>query len=438
MSTSPTLKRVATRWQILGISVNAVIGSGVYILPASAAALLGPTSLLAVPLVGAAVLLLGFCFAEAGSRFDEAGGAYVYTREAFGDFAGFQVGWLSWLSKVASNAAIWNALTQALAFYWPQASTSATRAAVITLGVGFVTWVNVIGMKQAANLNTGFAVAKVLPLLLLILAGLPVLDWSLIVPMPMPGAGGLGAAVLLFLYAFAGFENTAVAAGEYENPKRDVPFALVMNIVIVTLVYTLIQLVALGTLPDLAARGGGAPLADSALVVGGSWAAAILTLGGAISMGGNLAGSGLTGPRFLYALSVDRFGPRYLARVHARYRTPAWAIITHEAILWGLALSGSFEQLLLLSIAARIGTYMGAAASVPFLRKKYPASENTIVLPGGATIPVLGVLLCLTFFASLTIGKIMAGVIAIAVGCAVYFARREAPALEPASESAVA
>ena len=92
MTIQTGLKRVVTRWQIVGMVLNGVIGSGVYLLPAAAAALLGPASLWAVPLAGFAVLLLALCFAEAGSHFDEPGAAYVYTREAFGEFVGFQVG----------------------------------------------------------------------------------------------------------------------------------------------------------------------------------------------------------------------------------------------------------------------------------------------------------------------------------------------------------
>lgn len=428
-----SLKRAVTRWEIVGLSLNGVIGSGVYLLPAAAAALLGSASLWAVPLAGFAVLLLALCFAEAGSHFDEPGGGYVYTREAFGEFVGFQVGWMTWLARVASGAALWNGFAQALTFFWAGAAEGATRVAVITLPLAIVVWINIVGIKYGARLAVGFTITKLLPLLFLIVVGVPAVDWPLIFPMPEPQSAKLGEAALLLLFAYGGFENTAAAAGEFVNPKRDVPFALMMVIAITTLVYTLIQLVAVGTLPDLAARTQGAPLADSATAVAGLWAGAIMTLGGTVSIGGNAAATTIVGPRYLYALAKDGFGPRYIARVHDRYRTPAWAIATQEAIVWVLALSGSFVQLAMLSAIARLATYIGTAAAVPVLRRKFEPGEHTIVLPGGPTIPVLALLVSLAFLASATTQNLVAGLIALALGVAIYFFRRKASGAGPSN-----
>jgi basic amino acid/polyamine antiporter, APA family len=423
LTTTP-LKRVVTRWGIVGMSLNNVIGSGVYLLPAAAAALLGPASLWAMLLAGLAVMLLALCFAEAGSHFDEPGGGYVYTREAFGPFVGFQVGWMTWLARVSSGAALWNGFAQALTYFWPGATEGGMRVAVITVPLAFVIWINIIGIKHGVRLAVVLTIAKILPLLFLIVVGIPALDRSLLLPMSAPDVAGLGMAATLLLYAYAGFENTAAAAGEFEHPKRDVPFAVITVIVTVTLLYTLIQLVALGTLPDLAARTEGAPLADSATLIVGVWAGTIMTLGAVISIGGNCASTTLVGPRYLYALAKDGFGPRILGRVHARYQTPAWAIATQEAIVWTLALSGSFVQLAMLSVVARLATYVGTAAAVPVLRRKFEVGEHTIVLPGGATIPGLALLVCLAFLASAGVENLIAGLTAVAVGVAIYFLRR--------------
>jgi basic amino acid/polyamine antiporter, APA family len=424
---SVDLRRVAARWQIVGLSLNGVIGSGVYLLPAAAAALLGPASLWAVPVAGLAVLLLVLCFAEAASHFDEPGAGYVYARAAFGELVGFEVGWMTWLARVASQAALWNAFAQALTFFWPGAAEGAVRVALITLPLACVLAINVLGVHHGVRLAVGFAVAKILPLLFLIVVGLPVIDWSLVLPMPAPDAAGLGAAATLLLYAYAGFENTAAAAGEFKNPQRDVPFALLAMIAGVTLLYTLIQLVALGTLPDLAARAAGAPLADSAVRIAGVWAGVLMTLGAAVSIGGLLSGGTLDGPRYLYALAKNGFGPPILAGVHERYQTPAWAIATHALIVLTLALSGSFVQLATLSVVARLTTYLGTVAALPVLRRKFPPGEHTIVLPGGATIPVLALLVCIGFLASATVQNLAAGLIALFVGGAVYALRRKTP-----------
>ena len=404
--------------------MNSVVGSGVYLLPGAAAAFLGPASLWAVPLAGAAVLLLALCFAEAGSHFDEPGAGYIYTREAFGEFAGFQVGWMTWLARLASAAALWNGFVQALTFVAPGAGEGSTRVAVIMLPLTFFCMVNLVGVQYAARLEVSLTIAKILPLLFLIAVGIPAVDGTLIFPMNTPDMAGLGAASVLLLYAYAGFENTAAAAGEFKNPKRDVPFALITVIGAVTLLYTLIQLIALGTLPDLAMRAEGAPLADSATIVVGVWAGLLMTVGAALSIGGSVGSTMLVGPRYLYALANSGFGPQILARVHPRFQTPAWAIVTQAMITATLALSGSFVQLALLSIVARLATYIGTAAAVPVLRRKFAVKEQTIVLPGGATIPILALLVCVAFLASSTAEHLFAGLIALVLGVAFYGFRR--------------
>jgi amino acid transporter len=423
-SEEPGLKRAVSRWEIVGLSLNDVVGSGVYLLPAAAAALLGPASVWAVLLAGFAVLLLVLCFAEAASHFDEPGSGYVYTREAFGAFVGFEVGWMTWIARVVSVASLSNGFAQALTFLWPGAAEGALRVAVITLPLALFVWINVVGVQYGARLAVALTVAKILPLLFLIVVGLPAVDWSRVFPAPAPEAARLGEAAALLLFAYAGFENTAAAAGEFKNPKRDVPFALVTMIAVVTALYTLVQLVAIGTLPDLASRAGGAPLADSAALVVGAWAGLLMTLGAAVSIEGNVGSTMLAGPRYLYALAKDGYGPGALARVHPRYRTPAWAIVVHGVVAAAIALSGSFVQLAMLSIVARLATYIGTAAAVPVLRRRFPREERAIVLPGGPTIPLLALLLCLAFLASATLGNLVAGLVALAAGAAIYRLRR--------------
>jgi amino acid transporter len=411
-----------------------VIGSGVYLLPASAAALLGPASLWAVLLAGFAVMMLVLCFAEAGSHFDEPGSAYVYTREAFGAFVGFEVGWMTWLARVASVASLSNGFALALTFLWPGANEGLARALVITIPLALFAWINVVGVQYGARLAVGLTIAKILPLLMFVAVGVFAIDFSLIFPVAMPELSGLNEAAALLLFAYAGFENTAAAAGEFKNPRRDVPFALMTMILVVTLLYTLVQLVALGTLPDLAARVDGAPLADAAALLMGTWAGLVMTLGAAVSIEGNVGSTMLAGPRYLFALARDGYGPRVLAQVHPRYQTPWLAIITQAVFASALALSGSFVQLALLSLMARLATYIGTASSVLVLRRKFARTEDTIVLPGGPTIPVLALLLCLAFLATATLRNLIGGLIGLGVGALIYRLRRS-PATPPNTQS---
>ncbi|HEX6644330.1 MAG TPA: APC family permease [Gemmatimonadales bacterium] len=422
-TSASALRRVVTRWELVGIAINDVIGSGVYLLPAAAAALLGPASVWAVLLAGLAVFLLVLCFAEAASHFEEPGSGYVYTREAFGRFVGFEVGWMTWLARVASVASLSNGFAQAMTFIWPGAASGIMRVAMVALPLAVLTWINIVGVKQGARVAAGFTIAKLVPLVVLVLFGIFAVDWGRLFPVPAPDRANFGEAALLLLFAYAGFENTAAAAGEFKDPRRDVPFALITMTLVVTVVYTLVQLVALGTLPDLAARAEGAPLADAAVVVLGAGAGLLMTAGAAISIGGNIGSTMLAGPRYLYALARDGFGPAALARVHPAYRTPSAAILTQAVVAAALAFSGSFVQLAMLSVIARMSTYIGTAAAVPFLRRKFPRTEKTVVLPGGPLIPIAALLLSVGLLASATLWNLVAGAIALVAGALIFVFR---------------
>src|SRR5579864_3463437 len=401
----PGLLRAVSRWQIVALVLNDVIGSGVYLLPAGAAALLGGASVVAVVLAGAAVLLVVLCFAEAASHFDQPGSAYLYAREAFGELVGFEVGWMTWLARVASVASLAVAFAQALGYLWPEARAGWGREAAIVLPllvfvVAGTAWALRAGAGGGAGMaGTAGAVAG--------------------------GRGSLGAAALLLLYAYAGFENTAAAAGEYKNPRRDVPFALLAQIGFVTLLYAWVQWVALVTLPGLAASA--TPLADAARRFLGAWGGWLLTVGATLSILGTNGNTVLTGPRYLFALARGGYGPRLLGAVHPRFRTPAVAVVAQTAIALPLALSGTFTGLAALSVVARLATYLGTAAAVPVLRRKLGSRPGAFRLPGGPLVPIAAALLCVVFAASATRRDLVAGAVALAVGLAVWKLRRPVP-----------
>ncbi|WP_267118492.1 APC family permease, partial [Xanthomonas sacchari] len=369
---APGLVRAVSRWQIVGLSINDVIGSGIYLLPAATAALLGPLSLWAVLLAGVAVALLVLCYAQAASYFDEPGGSYLYAREAFGRFAGFEIGWMIWLTRISSAAALSNGLADAVVRFWPAAAGGGARLAIVIGSLGLLTAINVIGVKSAARTGVALVIGKLVPLLLFVAIGVFYVDWSWAFSGKTPDphdVGNLGEAALLLLFAYAGFENIPAAAGEYRNPRRDVPFALITMIVTVTLIYAAVQVVAQGTLPNVAQSA--TPLADAASGFGGEALALILTVGATISILGTTSNTVMLGPRFLFALAKDGYGPAFLARVHPRFRTPAAAILLQGVLSLALALSGSFVQLALLSMVTRLFAYIGTAAAVLVLARRY-------------------------------------------------------------------
>ncbi|GAB2626352.1 APC family permease [Novilysobacter erysipheiresistens] len=420
--------RAVSRWQLFGLAINDVIGSGIYLLPAAAAALLGPSSLWAVLLAGVAVSLLVLCYAQASSYFDDPGGGYLYTREAFGPFVGFEVGWMLFLTRIASAAALSNGLAEAVTHFWPSAASGAIRIAIVVGSLAFLVGVNVVGVRAAARTGVFLAIAKLVPLLMFIGIGAMFVDTAMAAPLAAGSVfdlplGDLGQAALLLLFAYAGFENLPAAAGEYRNPRRDVPFALLSMIATVTAVYFAVQWVALGTLPGLAESA--TPLADAAARFGGGWLALVLTVGATVSILGTNSNTIMLGPRYLHALAMDGYGPRALASIHPRFRTPTVAILTLGAFSLVLALSGSFVQLALLSVVARLFTYIGTTVSVLVLHKRYGNQPGAMQLPGGPLIPVVALLLSIGLLASAKIENLIAGAIALLIGAVIYRFRRK-------------
>ncbi len=425
------LLRAVSRWQIVALSVNDVIGSGVYlILPVSAALLLGPASVWAILAAGFAVLLLVLCFAEASSLFDRPGGAIVYTQAAFGDFVGFEVGWMTWIARISSIAGLSVFFARAVGYLWPAAKSGVGQWVTIVLPLLVLTWINVRGVKSGARTAVVLAWGKVVPLVLFVAVGLFWVDWDRIFPVPMPERANFMKAALLVLFAYAGFENTPAPAGEFLDPKRDVPFALIMQIVIVTAIYTTVQLVALGTVPNLGASP--TPLADAAAMMIGPVGGLILTLGAVLSVLGTNNNTVLAGPRYLYALAEMGKLPAVFGKIHPRYRTPYVAIVTQTAVALLLMLTGTAEELAVLSAIARLATYIGTAAAVPVLRRKLPATARTIRLPGGPLIPIAALAICLLFLSAAERKNWIAGGVALAVGAVIYATARrrekEAPA----------
>jgi amino acid transporter len=429
---TPGFRRVVSRWEIVAFSINDVIGSGVYLLPAAAAAILGAASVGAVVFAGFAVLLLVLCFAEAGSHFDRPGGAYLYTRHAFGELIGFEVGWMTWVARVASVASLSVGFAQALSYLWPATQAGWGRSLAIAVPLIVLTVINVIGVKSGVSTAVFLSISKTLPLLLYIAAGVFAFSGAVFADAGRaPRTGTWGEAALLLLFAYAGFENTAAPAGEFKNPRRDVPFALIAQIVIVTLIYSAVQAVALGTLPGVA--GSATPLADSARIFLGGWGGWLMTFGAVVSILGTNSNTVLSGPRYLFALAEDGFGPKALAYLHPRFRTPVVAILLQSAIALPLALAGSFAGLAKLSVMARLATYLGTALAVPILRRKLPGGP-VVRLPGGPLIPWAAAALCVVLAASAKLDNLLAGAAAILVGLVIYALRRRPTAAPPSSQ----
>ena len=433
------LRRELGRWDLTAIGVNQVIGSAIFLLPADIARHIGPWGPLAFLGVGLASLLIALCFAEVGSRFDRTGGPYLPARVAYGRFIGFEVGWMMWFTRVASQASVANGLALALALYWPVLGQQYPIASglslpgpesallIITLTL-ILTWINIRGIKQASWVVNTLTIGKLAPLVLFILAGIWFIDPARFTALPPVTAGQLGTAALLLIFAYGGYEVTGIPAGEAANPRRDVPFAFVMTILTVAVVMVLTSVVATGLLPDIGATR--TPLADGAAIVMGTVGALIVTAGSAISMTGNNMGQILTGSRTIFALAENRDLPRWFARVHPLHHTPSNAILFTAAVALTLALTGSFVQLAAVSAVARLVMYLAVCTATLVLRRRTPdelMGPAQFTAPLGPVVPVLASIVALSILAGATTQQLLAGAAALAAGAGLFLiARRTA------------
>lgn len=422
---APRLERVVGLAGLTAIAVNGVVGSGIFVLPATVALLLGSASPVAYLVAALLTALVVLCFAEAGSRTERTGGPYVYAREAFGPFVGFQVGWLFFITRLTAAAAIANAFVAYLGVLWPAAASGAGRALVLTLLIGAFAVANAAGIRQGAFLVNFLTVAKLLPLLFFVGVGLYYADPARYDILVVPEIGGLREASLLLIFAFGGFENASVPAEEVRQPRKHVPLALLMAIGITTVLYVLIQIVTLGTYPGLA--GDPAPLASAARAFMGPGGAVLLTVGAVLSTAGSISALSLVGPRILYALSVGGQFPRAFGRVHPRWHTPHVSIAVFAVATWAVALAGSFAQLAAASVVARLIFSAVTCLAVPVLRSKQADQPATFVIPGGALVPALATLVSLWLLSGMTRTQVIGGAIALAIGALGYLVAARRP-----------
>ncbi len=237
---SPALRRELGRWDLTAIGVNQVIGGAVFALPAALFASAGAWSPWMVAGVGVASMLIGLSFAEAASRFDGTGGPYLYTRAAFGRFAAFEVGWMMWFTRAASWASVINVLVASLGFYWPALTAGPMRTAFLAAIIGIVAAINIRGIRQSSFVVNLFTIGKLLPLILFVAAGVFFVDWPKLAESPPVSLEGLSSSALLLIFAFGGYEVIPVPAGEAKDPRRAVPFALIMTIAGVTVLLILV------------------------------------------------------------------------------------------------------------------------------------------------------------------------------------------------------
>ena len=419
---APGLIRAIGRWALTAAVVNGVIGSGVFGLPAPLVALVGVWSPLAVLLAGASVFIIVLCFAEVGSRFDQAGGPYLYARETFGPAVGFQVGWLHTWTRLLSAAAVLNVLIAYLAVLIPWTGTTSGRAVAMTAAVAIVTIVNVSGVRQAAWTVNAFTIAKLLPLAGLVALGLFRIDTAVLATQDV-GEPRWTEAILLLLFSFGGFESAVVAGSETRDPRRDTPFALVTAMLTITVIYFLVQLTIVGVLPNAAAVR--APISAALEILVGPAGNTIGSVAVVLSVYGWLTGFALMTPRILLAMAAHGELPRALARVDPRTRVPALAIAFNSLIALALGLISDFSQLATFAAISRLGMYMSTCGALIIMRRRHGPS-SAFQAPGGPVLAVVGIVFSLWLLTTRSLAEAWLMLAIVVSGLTVWFASRRA------------
>src|SRR6267378_4748834 len=406
--------------------VNSTIGAGIFVLPALVAKGLGPAAPLSFIGCAIAMVLFVTCFAIAGSRVSLTGGLYAYVEVAFGRYVGFLAGILYGITALGAVAGVVNVLANSIAIVAPFLGSPVMRIVVMIAVYGTLVLINVRGVRGGAGAVKVVTIAKLLPLLLFICAGIffihpSNLNWS-----AWPSSKALGDSVILLIFAFVGIEVALIPSGEVTNPARTVPRAAYLALVVTTIIYIAIQLVAQGTLGADLANYRDAPLAEAAAKFLGNIGRTTLLAGATISAFGFVTSDILSSPRMIFAFGRDGALPAFFAHVHARYRSPDVAIITYAVLAFTLSVTGTFEQLAVLSNVAVLLMYLLCCAGCwVLLRRNVRSDGEPFSFPGMKIVPALAILAIIWILAHASLREFTVTAIVLGVASVVISPARD-------------
>ncbi|MFK5676261.1 APC family permease [Ligilactobacillus sp. LYQ60] len=406
---------------IILLGVNAIIGSGIFLLPNKAYALVGTKSIFVFIFDALLVITIALCFAEAAGLFSKDGGPYVYTRAAFGDFAGFEVGFIKWIVSMIAWATMANGFATALGQIFPACSSRAAQIIVMTVIIVGLTLINLCGVNSSKIINNLASIGKLVPLVIFIIVGFFFVHGKNFHPAtPIPTTShGFGAACLVIFYAFTGFEAIAVAAEDMHNPQKTLPRAILMVMGVVSIFYLLIQVVAIGVLGNHLATAT-APVQTAMEHFLGRGGFALVAAGELISIGGiNIASSFIT-PRCAVALANDNLLPRFILKRN-RYGVEYWAIIITGIITLPIALSGSFTTLAAISVVSRFAQYLPTCLAILVFRRTMKDASRPFKIPGGPIIPLIAIVVSIWLLMQATLHELIWGFGGLVIAIPFYF-----------------
>ncbi len=415
--------------RVIGVSglaltmVNLTIGAGIFVLPAIVGIKMGAFGIFSYVLCAIMLATIMLCYAEVGSCTTTSGGSYAYVEAAFGDLAGFIVNWLFFFGWcVLADAALLNIIADSLSVIFPAFSNPWLRGSFFFIILSFIVWLNIRGVKQGVNFIKLVTIIKLLPL-----AGIIIFGFSHIKPAnfhweQVPPLQAFGSSALVLFFAFAGFESALSVSGEIKNPARTVPLGILLGGLLILSLYLLLQTVTQGVLGSQIAAVNDAPLAAIAEKIVGPVGGTILLLTAAFSCFTTVSGEVLSTPRVLFAGANDGLFPKFLGKVHPKYATPYWAIISFATLIFCLSISGGFKQLAVLASAAILLIYLSVIlATIRLKVQGQDAGEKKFKVPGGLIIPFIGIATIIWLLTSLSKWEILSTIIFITTICVIYF-----------------
>jgi len=423
------LDRAIGPWTLGANTVNMSLGAGVFALPALVAAILGPAAIIAYLICGLAIALVMVCFVEIGSQTTRSGGTVAYIEDAFGPLAGF-VAWVVYLPAfcAAADAAIALVFVGAVTSVAPALAAGWIRAAMLVALFGSLAAINVMGVRHGGRLAVATTALKVIPLALVIVAGVLTLHGSALRWTTWPPVSRIGEAALLLFFVFGGAEGALTASGEIRDPRRTVPRAVLGGTLVLLVIYISVQVVSQGILgADLPFRQE-APLAAVAGQLFGPLGWDLIVGCTALATFGTLAGDMLASPRGYLPMAADGLLPARVGAVHPRFRTPYVAICVHAGLGCVLAVSGAFKPLAIFANGSLLLVYLAVCLAAFKLRLAGTRPAGAFRAPGGVLVSVSGAVTVVWLLAqgSLAETAALAGVTAAASGY--YLLRRRAAA----------
>jgi basic amino acid/polyamine antiporter, APA family len=423
-SAERSLVRAIGTWSLAAGIINVTVGGGIFRLPADVAAALGPAAPLAYIVCAIAMGLIVLCFAEAGSRVSLTGGPYAYVELAFGPYVGFLTGVLLWLLGTTAVAAVSTVFATNAAKLFPVFEQPVMRAVLLIGSFAIVATVNILGVKQGSRLNGAATVAKLLPLVLLVVAGVFFIQPANLVVATAPAASDVTRASIVLIFAFSGIESALVPSGEVKDPARTVPRAVFAAMLAITLLYIALQLVAQGVLGEALATST-TPLADAAGAVLGPWGRILLLAAVVVSTFGYLSGMTLAVPRALFAFARDGYLPGRVATVHPRFHTPHVSIVVQAVLTCTLAITSAFGPLAIISNVAALLVYFACSVAAWQLRRRdVRAGGIPFRVPGGGVVPVLSCAMIVGLLSSITASEWRVLVVVIAAASVLFLLTR--------------